>query len=209
MAAARRAGGKIPSQCLTYYYHGADGNAYEQPQSGFIVGHSLLTANSVPCAGEGDLKTNLAMKICVFSGLAAASLRLSHGFIDGTILLGDGPSTWRSPRRAKPILRGMGVYHGKRGSSISRGGQGEERACYHAGGYSDGGRAPEADYQRGRVYQRTMQIGNTQTPVKFSVDPDTYFERWFEVRRTHHCAMSIGHNAALMKKVAELMNLGM
>ena len=52
-----------------------------------------------------------------------------------------------------------------------------------------------------------MQIGNTQTPVKFSVDPDTYFERWFEEAPTHHCAMSIGHNAALMKKVAELMNL--
>ena len=42
---------------LVYYYHGADGNAYEQLQSGFIVGHSLLTAQGVPCSGEGDLKT--------------------------------------------------------------------------------------------------------------------------------------------------------
>ena len=30
---------------LTYHYHGAQG--------GFIVGHSLLTADGIPCAGEG------------------------------------------------------------------------------------------------------------------------------------------------------------
>jgi L-arabinose isomerase len=29
---------------LSYYYHGAPGNEYEQLQSGFILGHSLLTA---------------------------------------------------------------------------------------------------------------------------------------------------------------------
>ena len=46
---------------LSYYYHGADGNHYEKVQGGFIVGHSLLTARGVPCAGEGDLKTNAAI----------------------------------------------------------------------------------------------------------------------------------------------------
>jgi L-arabinose isomerase len=39
---------------LAYYYHGAPGNAYEKLQSGFIVGHSLLSARGIPCAGEGD-----------------------------------------------------------------------------------------------------------------------------------------------------------
>lgn len=38
---------------LTYYYHGAPGNHYEDVQGGFIVGHSLLTADGIPCAGEG------------------------------------------------------------------------------------------------------------------------------------------------------------
>lgn len=50
-----------------------------------------------------------------------------------------------------------------------------------------------------------MAIGNTQTPVKFSVDPDTYMERWFMEALTHHCAMSIGKNSQLFKKVAELL----
>lgn len=53
---------------LAYYYHGAPGGAYEKLQSGFIVGHSLLTAKGIPCAGEGDLKTALAMKICDIVG---------------------------------------------------------------------------------------------------------------------------------------------
>jgi L-arabinose isomerase len=48
---------------LSYYYHGSNDNHYEQVQSGFIVGHSLLTAKGVPCAGEGDIKTDVAMKI--------------------------------------------------------------------------------------------------------------------------------------------------
>ena len=33
------------------------------------MGHSLLTARGVPCAGEGDLKTNAAMKICDLLGV--------------------------------------------------------------------------------------------------------------------------------------------
>lgn len=33
---------------LTYYYHGSPGGEYEKLQSGFIVGHSLLTARGNP-----------------------------------------------------------------------------------------------------------------------------------------------------------------
>ena len=54
-AAQERMVAEYRLNALSYYYHGADGNAYEQLQSGFIVGHSLLTAAGVPCAGEGDL----------------------------------------------------------------------------------------------------------------------------------------------------------
>ncbi|MEW8986636.1 MAG: hypothetical protein AB2401_06500, partial [Bacillus sp. (in: firmicutes)] len=50
-----------------------------------------------------------------------------------------------------------------------------------------------------------MRIGNTQRPVKFKEHPDIYLERWFQEAPTHHCAMSIGNNASLFKKVGELM----
>ena len=37
---------------LAYYYHGAPGGDYEKLQSGFIVGHSLLTAKGIPVPGR-------------------------------------------------------------------------------------------------------------------------------------------------------------
>lgn len=63
-AAQERMAQEFDLDALAYYYHGAPGNFYEKMQGGFIVGHSLLTSKGIPCAGEGDLKTCLAMKIC-------------------------------------------------------------------------------------------------------------------------------------------------
>lgn len=78
---------------LTYYYHGAPGNHYEDIQGGFIVGHSLLTAKGIPCAGEGDLKACLAMKICDILGKGGSFCEIVvTDYEDGTILMGhDGP----------------------------------------------------------------------------------------------------------------------
>ena len=53
----------------------------------------------------------------------------------------------------------------------------------------------------------TMKIGNTQTPVKFRSHPDDYLARWYAEAPTHHCALSIGHNAGLFQKVGELMQI--
>ena len=99
--------------CLLYtsYYHGAPGGYYEKIQGGFIVGHSLLTAKGIPCAGEGDLKTCLAMKICdiVNKGGSYCEIVVTD-YEDGTILLGhDGPFHL-AIANGKPILRGMGLY---------------------------------------------------------------------------------------------------
>jgi len=52
-----------------------------------------------------------------------------------------------------------------------------------------------------------MQIGNTQTPIKFNTDPDTYMTKWFAEAPTHHCALAVGHNASVLKKVGILMDI--
>src|SRR5690606_3293635 len=105
---------------LTYYYHGAPGGSYEKLQGGFIVGHSLLTARGIPCSGEGDLKTALAMKICDIVGTGGSfSEIVVVDYSDGTILLGhDGPFHI-AISEGKPLLRGMGLYHGKQGTGVS------------------------------------------------------------------------------------------
>ncbi len=105
---------------LTYYYHGAPGGEDEKLQAGFIVGHSLLTARGIPCAGEGDLKTAVAMKICdILQTGGSYSEIVVVDYVDETILLGhDGPFHI-AISEGKPILRGMGLYHGKQGTGVS------------------------------------------------------------------------------------------
>lgn len=194
---------------LSYYYHGAPGGEYEQLQSGFIVGHSLLTARGIPCSGEGDLKTAVAMKICDILGTGGSfSEIVVVDYRDETILLGhDGPFHL-AIAEGKPILRGMGLYHGKQGTGVSveakvRSGPITTLNVTQTGDGKLKLIISEAESTSGEI----MRIGNTQTPVKFRQHPDEYMTRWFAEAPTHHCAMSIGHNASLFRKVGELMNL--
>lgn len=198
---------ELDLDALAYYYHGAPGGEDERLQAGFIVGHSLLTARGIPCAGEGDLKTAVAMKICDILGTGGSYSELVVvDYVDETILLGhDGPFHI-AIAEGKPILRGMGLYHGKQGTGVS------VEAKVKAGPITtlnvtqtgDGGLKliiGEAESTNGPI----MQIGNTQTPVRFRTHPDEYMARWFAEAPTHHCAISIGHNAGMFQKVGELM----
>ena len=208
-AAQERLVKEFDLDALTYYYHGAPGNEYEKLQGGFIVGHSLLTAAGIPCAGEGDLKTCLAMKICDLVGTGGSFCEIVvTDYEDGTILLGhDGPFHLKIAK-GKPILRGMGLYHGKQGSGISveakvRTGQITNLGCTQT---VDGKLKliiSEAESTDGSI----MAIGNTQTPVRFKKDPDSYMDEWFAQAPTHHFAMSIGHNQSLFWKVGQLLQI--
>jgi len=194
---------------LAYYYHGHVGNEYEQLQSGFIVGHSLLTARGIPCAGEGDLKTAIAMKICDTLGVGGSYCELIvMDYIDGTILMGhDGPFHIAIAGE-KPILRGMGLYHGKKGSGVS------VEAKVKTGPITTLGCTQTIDGKLKLIISEgeatngpTLQIGNTQTPVKFALEPDAYMDKWFPEAPTHHFAMSIGHNARLFAKTADILEI--
>lgn len=193
---------------ISYYYHGSN-NYYEELQSGFIVGHSLLTANHVPCAGEGDIKTALAMKICDILGTGGSFCEIvATDYNKGTIILGhDGPFHIDIARE-KPILRGMGIYHGKRGSGVSVEAQIKEGPVTMLGITQTGAGRLKMIISEGEAFDyQTLMIGNTQTHVKFSQDPDSYMDKWFKEAPTHHLSMSVGHNAGLFEKVARLMGI--
>lgn len=194
---------------VAYYYHGADGNAYECLQSGFIAGFSLLTANGVPCAGEGDLKTALAMKVCDLLGVGGSFCEIvTTDYLRGTILMGhDGPFHL-AIAKGRPILRGLGLYHGKRGSGVS------VEAKVKDGPVTTLGVTQTVDgrlkfiVSEGEATDDTiMAIGNTQTHVRLGSDPDTWYERWLVEAPTHHFAMSVGRNASLFRKVADLLGI--
>lgn len=194
---------------LAYYYHGAPGEEDERLQAGFIVGHSLLTARGIPCAGEGDLKTAVAMKICDILGTGGSfSEVVVVDYLDETMLLGhDGPFHI-AIAEGKPILRGMGLFHGKQGTGVS------VEAKVKTGPVTTLGLTQTGDGKLKLISSEgestsgpIMQIGNTQTPVSFRAPPDDYLARWFAEAPTHHCALSLGHNAALFQKVGELLQV--
>lgn len=194
---------------LAYYYHGRSNNHYEQIQSGFIVGHSLLTSKGVPCSGEGDLKTAVAMKICDILEVGGSFCEIvAVDYVNQTLILGhDGPFHIHISD-GKPVLRGMGVYHGKRGQGVS------VEANVISGPITMLGITQTSDgslkliISEGEAVKKPiLTIGNTQTHIKFDVDPDTYMDRWFEEAPTHHFAMSVGHNSELFRKVAYMLNI--
>lgn len=194
---------------LSYYYHGTEENEYEQVQGGFIVGHSLLTAKGVPCAGEGDMKTCAAMKIADLLGVGGSfSEIVAMDYLSNTMILGhDGPFHI-SIADGKPMLRGMGVYHGKRGSGVSveaRVTNGPITTLGITQTRNGGLRMIASEGEALRL--PILKIGNTQTHVDFGMDLDAYMDQWFRHAPTHHCAMSIGHNADLFEKVADLMGI--
>lgn len=194
---------------LSYYYHGADGNHYEELQGGFIVGHSLLTAKGVPCAGEGDLKTNVAMKICDLLGAGGSFTEIvAMDYLTNTMLLGhDGPFHI-SISDGKPVLRGMGVFHGKRGSGVSVEANVISGPVTTLGLTQTGAGKLRLIASEGvAVKHPILTIGNTQTHVDFGMPLDDYMDQWFQYAPTHHCAMSVGHNAKLFEKVAQLLGV--
>lgn len=194
---------------ISYYYHGQDSNYYEQIQSGFIVGHSLLTAQGIACSGEGDIKTALAMKISDILGKGGSFCEIVAADFDrNTMILGhDGPFHF-AIAKGRPILRGMGVYHGKKGSGVS------VEAKVISGPVTTLGVTQTADgklrfnISEGEAMDAPILMnGNTSTHIRFSLPPAEYMDKWFNQAPTHHLALSVGHNGGVFVKVAQLLEI--
>ncbi|MBN9619470.1 MAG: L-fucose/L-arabinose isomerase family protein, partial [Actinobacteria bacterium] len=100
---------------LAYYHRGLDGEQHERLGAGMILGASLLTARGVPAAGEYELRTSLAMLIVDRLGGGGSFTELQAlNFRDNVVEMGhDGPAHLAISQR-RPLLRGLGVFHGKR-----------------------------------------------------------------------------------------------
>ncbi len=193
---------------ISYYYHGRN-NYYESVQSGFIVGHSLLTAQGIACSGEGDIKTALAMKISDILGKGGSFCEIvAADFNRDTMILGhDGPFHF-AISKGKPILRGMGIYHGKRGAGVSVEAKVRSGPVTTLGVTQTGDGKLKFNISEGEAIDAPILLnGNTSTHIRFAEKPADYMDRWFTNAPTHHLALSVGHNASLFMKVAKLMEI--
>ena len=193
---------------LAYYCHGRDDH-FEEIQSGFVVGHSLLTAAGVPCSGEGDVKTALAMKIMDLLRKGGSFCEIvTTDYRSKSLVIGhDGPFHI-DITNDKPIMRGLTLYHGKRGSGIS------VEASVRPGNVTTFAVAQgtagafKLIASEGVAYPAEgMTIGNTETHVDFGMPPAAYFGKWFQAAPTHHFALSIDHNISTLQKIADLMEI--
>lgn len=194
---------------LTYYYRGREGNAYEQLQESLILGNSLLTAQGIPCSGEGDMKTAVAMKICdILEAGGSYTEIVSSDYNHGTIILGhDGPFHIAISDQ-KPILRGMGLYHGKWGTGVSVEATVQKGPVTLLNLTQTGeGRLRFIGNEGIAIDAPILKIGNTMTHVRFDRGPSQMMNDWFALAPTHHGALAVGHLSELFHKVATLMDI--
>ena len=196
-------------QGLTYYYRGLNGNRFEQIWSGLIVGNSLLTARGIPAAGEGDLKTCLAMKIMDSLGAGGSYTEFyAMDFLENFVLMGhDGPGHI-AISDARPILRGLGVYHGKRGAGISVEFNVKQGPVTILGvTQTVDGKLKLLAAQGESLPGPRLQIGNTNSRLKFSLEPAQFMDAWCAEGPTHHVALGIGHEIGALRKFARLSGM--
>lgn len=194
---------------LTYYYRGLDGNEYERLGASLILGNSLLTARGVAASGEGDLKTCLAMMLMNSLGAGGSFTELyAMDFKEGFVLMGhDGPMHV-SIAEGRPVLRGLGLFHGKRGHGVSveckvRTGDVTLLAVTQTRQGSLKLITTEGESLAGPV----MKIGNTNSRIRFSHGPAEFVNRWCQEAPTHHCALGVGRQAGAIEKAASLLKL--
>jgi L-arabinose isomerase len=195
---------------LAYYYRGWDDNLYERVAAAMILGNSMLTARGIPCAGEADLKTCVAMFILDHfdAGGSFCELYLLD-FEGGFVVAGhDGPGHIGIGDQ-KPILRGMKLFHGKAGSGVSVEFNVKNGPVTMLGMTQTGeGRFKFVAAEGASVPGPILQIGNTNTRVRFGdMEPGEFGQAWTETGSTHHFALGVGHQLGKIEKLAKLLDI--
>lgn len=196
-------------QGLTYYYRGLDGNENERLGSALIVGNTLLTARGIPAAGEADLKTCLAMLIADRLGAGGSFTEFyAMDFTESFVLMGhDGPGHIAIAAEP-PVLRGLGVYHGKRGEGVCVEFRVRTGPISIIGlTQTEQGRLRLVMAEGDSLPGKTLRIGNTNSRLRFSLPPREFLSRWAEAAPTHHVALAIGHQRARVEKIARILDL--
>jgi L-arabinose isomerase len=194
---------------LTYYYRGLGDNVSERVGAALIPGNSLLTARGVPTAGEGDLKTNVAMFLLDRLGAGGSYTEFyALDFDEGFVLMGhDGPGHV-AIADGRPVLRALELFHGKSGAGLS------VEMKVRLGPVTIVGLSQTADgrlkllaAEGESIPGPTFRIGNTNSRIRFSRGPAAFMDAWCAEGPTHHVALGVGHRADDIRRVAALLGL--
>ncbi|MEB0000790.1 L-fucose/L-arabinose isomerase family protein [Cryobacterium sp. RTS3] len=194
---------------IAYYHRGLAGELHERLGAGMILGSSILTARGVPMAGEYELRTSIAQLAAHAIGAGGSFTEIQAlNFFDNVVEMGhDGPAHL-AVSSAVPLLRGLGVYHGKRGWGVS------VEFDVKAGPVTTFGLGQDPDgsfvfiTSEGEVKPGPLlAIGNTTSRVDFGGDPGRWVDEWSQTGIGHHWALCIGHRAADIGAAANLLGI--
>jgi L-arabinose isomerase len=194
---------------LTYYYRGVGENIAERVGAALIVGNSLLTARGVPTAGEGDLKTNIAMLLLDRLGAGGSYTEFyALDFDEQFVLMGhDGPGHL-AIAEGRPVARALKLYHGKAGAGLSIEMKVRLGPVTILGlTQTAEGRLKLVAAEGESIAGPTFRIGNTNSRIRFPADPTTFFDAWCAQGPTHHVALGVGHQMERVRKIADLLGL--
>ncbi|WP_156253353.1 L-fucose/L-arabinose isomerase family protein [Pseudactinotalea terrae] len=194
---------------LAYYHRGLDGEQHERLAAGMILGASFLTARGIPTTGEYELRTTLAQLVTHVVGAGGSFCEIQAlNFEDGVVEMGhDGPAHLAVSSR-EPLLRGLGLYHGKRGWGVSV--EFDVRpgpvTLLGLGQDPDGSLAFVAS-EGTVVTGSVLEIGNTTSRVDFQRDPGEWVDDWSATGVGHHWSLSLGHRSDDYEAAASLLGI--
>jgi L-arabinose isomerase len=194
---------------LAYYHRGLEGELHERLGAGMILGASLLTARGIPVTGEYELRTTVAQLATQVVGAGGSFCEIQAlDFVDGVVEMGhDGPAHLAVSAR-DPLLRGLGVYHGKRGWGVSVEFDVQHGPVTLLGLGQDRDGALSFVASEGEVVPGPLlAIGNTTSRVDFGRDPGEWVDAWSATGIGHHWSLSVGHRASTYRAAASLLGI--
>ncbi|UYQ94817.1 arabinose isomerase [Chitinophaga horti] len=194
---------------MAYYYKGTGNADNEAAIASIILGNSLLTARSIPVAGEYEIKNAQAMKIMDSFGAGGSFTEYyAMDFKEDVVLMGhDGPGHI-AIAEGKTRVRPLQVYHGKVGSGLS-----VEMSVKHGPvTLLSVVEQPNGDLllltaEAESVPGPILQIGNTNSRYRFPIGARRFVNDWNSHGPAHHCAVGVGHISHKIEKLGALLGL--
>jgi L-arabinose isomerase len=102
----------------------------------------------------------------------------------------------------------LGLYHGKRGYGVSVEASVRKGAITILGlTQTRDGRLKLLAAEGESLPGERLQIGNTNSRLRFRLAPQAFFNAWCNEGPTHHCALGVGHALEKIEKVASLLGM--
>ena len=192
---------------LTYYWQGT--GATQDVGGNSTLGLSLLTADGVVSAPEGDILTAIVLKLIHWlTGRACITEFYFTDYAQQFVLMGHSAPVNGAMAEEKPTLRRLEMLHGKVGSGLSI----DCRVQYGPVTLASLALTAEGDPKllltRGESIEGPiMRTGDQNSRIAVEGPLPEFFRKWTREGPTHHLGMGIGDIIPELLRTAEHLGI--